>query len=90
MKLKNPLRKKKPYRMHDDSVTTSGAGSPRYAGKSVTARGERMVAKQGREPGRYDAESDENPDRVEGKSTARDVTSVRPLDPILDDMPNLR
>ena len=80
-----------PYRMTDDSVTLPGKGSPRHSGKSVTLRGEELRLKRGPEPGRYDVGSEVHPERVEGKSTARDVTSVRPGDPILPNtMPNLR
>ena len=80
------------YRVEDDSVTVRGKGHPKYSGKSITARGEEQRTKHGPEPGRYDVGSRENPERVEGKSTARDVTSVRPQaqDPIIGDMPNLR
>ena len=78
------------YRMTDDSVTKQGKGSPEYSGKSVTPRGEELRQREGPEAGRYDVGVEGHPDRVAGKSTARDVTGVRPLDPILDDMPNLR
>jgi len=81
------------YRMTDDSVTVPGKGSPKYSGKSVTKRGERMRVEKGPEPGRYDIGSEKHPERTEGKSTARDVTSVRSRseDPILPKkMPNLR
>jgi hypothetical protein len=78
------------YRVGDDSVTVRGKGHPRYSGKSVTKRGEEMRARRGPEPGRYDAGEEENPERIEGRSTARDVTGVRPQDPVAKDMPNLR
>jgi len=77
------------YRVKDDSVTVRGRGSPKYSGKSVTRRGEELRNQRGAEAGRYDA-AIEGSERVAGKSTARDVTGVRPLDPVLDDMPNLR
>jgi hypothetical protein len=82
-----------PYRMEDDSVTIRGRGHPEYSGKSVTVRGERLRRDKGVEPGRYDVGSHEHPERIEGKSTARDVTSVNPTseEPILPaKMPNLR
>jgi hypothetical protein len=78
------------YRMHDDSVTVSGRGHPRYSGKSVTRRGESLRNEKGIEPGRHDMGREGHPERVGGGSTARDVTSVRPLDPVSDEMPNLR
>jgi hypothetical protein len=79
--------------MEDDSVTVPGKGHPEYAGKSVTMRGERLRRDRGAEPGRYDVGSREHPERIEGKSTARDVTGVNPAseEPILPaKMPNLR
>ena len=66
------------YRMTDDSVTLRGIGHPEYSGKTVTSRGERERRRSGLEPG-----------RVNGKSTERDVSSVRPLKPIRKDMPTL-
>ena len=79
-----------PYRMTDESVTVHGKGHPEYSGKSVTARGEEQRRKQGPEPGRFDIGPKEHPERIEGASTARDVTSVDPEDPISRTMPNLR
>ena len=82
-----------PYRVQDDSVTLKGKGSPRYSGKSVTVRGEERRHKQGPEPGRYDIGPHGHPEKMAGRSTARDVTSVRANaeDPILPKkMPNLR
>ena len=77
--------------MQDDSVTVPGKGHPEYSGKSITPRGEEQVRRQGLEPGRYVVGSHAHPERREGCSTARDVTSVRPLDPVLPNkMPNLR
>jgi hypothetical protein len=81
------------YRMGDDSVTVRGKGHPEYSGKSVTTHGERIRQEKGPEPGRFDVGSHEHPERIEGKSTARDVTSVNPEgeEPILPaKMPNLR
>jgi hypothetical protein len=82
-----------PYRMQDDSVTVRGRGHPEYSGKSVTMRGERMRSKKGAEPGRYDVGRHGHPEKEAGRSTARDVTSIRPdgQDPVLPTMmPNLR
>ena len=82
-----------PYRVQDDSVTVSGRGNPKYAGKSVTVRGEERRRRQGPEPGRHNVGSRAHPERQAGVSTARDVTSVRAdaEDPILPKkMPNLR
>jgi hypothetical protein len=76
--------------MTDDSVTRPGKGHPEYSGKSVTPRGEEQRKKKGPEPGRFDIGSRKHPERVEGVSTARDVTSVHPEDPINGKMPNLR
>jgi len=79
-----------PYRMTDDSVTKRGKGHPEYSGKSVTQRGEELRAKKGKEPGRQDVGTRRHPERIEGTSTARDVSSVRPRDPVDKKMPNLR
>jgi len=82
-----------PYRMHDDSVTVPGKGHPEHSGKSVTARGEEMRNRTGPEPGRYNVGRHGHPEKKAGRSTARDVTSVRAegADPILPKkMPNLR
>ena len=67
------------YRMTDDSVTIPGKGHPEYSGKSVTPRGEDMRRRKGVEPGRRDV-----------GSNARDVSSVRPIEPVSTKMPNLR
>ena len=80
-----------PYRVKDDSVTVRGKGHPEYSGKSVTPRGEEQRLTRGHEPGRYPVGKAGHPEKEAGRSTARDVTSVRPLDPILPKkMPNLR
>ena len=79
-----------PYRMTDNSVTVRGAGHPEYSGKSITRRGEEMRSDDGVEPGRYDVGKRGHPEREGGKSTGRDVSSVRPRDPISKKMPNLR
>jgi hypothetical protein len=81
------------YRMQDDSVTVGGKGHPEYSGKSVTRQGNHMRRKDGVEPGRYDVGKHAHPDKNAGRSTARDVTSVRSggPNPILPKkMPNLR
>ena len=78
------------YRMTDDSVTVPGIGHPEYSGKTVTARGEARRKRKGLEPGRIDQKSNVSSGRpVNGKSTERDVSSVRPLKPIRKDMPTL-
>jgi hypothetical protein len=79
-----------PYRMTDESVTRRGKGHPEYSGKSVTPRGEERRLKEGVEPGRRSVGTRAHPEREAGRSTARDVSSVRPGDPISKDMPNLR
>jgi hypothetical protein len=82
-----------PYRVQDDSVTVKGRGNPKYSGKSVTPRGEERRSKAGPDPGRYDVGPHAHPEKRAGRSTARDVTSVRSdaQDPILPKkMPNLR
>jgi hypothetical protein len=79
-----------PYRMTDDSVTVPAPGHPEYVGKSVTPRGEEARRREGPEPGRLDVGERGHPDHHDGTSTARDVSSVRPVDPISDKMPNLR
>jgi hypothetical protein len=78
------------YRMQDDSVTVRGKGHPEFSGKSVTPRGEELRNSKGVEPGRFDAVERGHPECGDGKSTARDVSSVRPLDPVSSKMPNLR
>jgi len=81
------------YRVQDDSVTKRGTGHPRYSGKSVSGRGEELRRSRGPEPGRFDVGNEEHPERIEGRSTARDTTGVRASaeDPILPTlMPNLR
>jgi len=82
-----------PYRMTDESVTVRGKGHPEFSGKSVTRQGNQMRNTEGAEPGRYDVGRHGHPDKEAGKSTARDVTSVRSSgqEPILPKkMPNLR
>ncbi len=71
------------YRMKDDSVTVKGKGHPEYSGKSVTKRGEQQREEKGPEPGRYDVSVQGHPERLAGKSTARDITGVNPENPIL-------
>jgi hypothetical protein len=76
--------------MTDDSVTVPGRGHPEYSGKSVSPRGEEVRFRKGAEPGRYTTGSHAHPEKRAGKSTARDVSSVRPQDPLDGKMPNLR
>jgi hypothetical protein len=81
------------YRMTDDSVTVRGKGHPEYVGKSITRRGEELRSTDGIEPGRCDTGPHAHPEKEAGKSSARDVTGVRPsgAEPILPEkMPNLR
>jgi hypothetical protein len=79
-----------PYRMTDESVTKRGKGHPEYSGKSVTVRGEEMRAKKGAEPGRIAVGKRGRPEPEGGTSTGRDVSSVRPRNPVSKKMPNLR
>jgi hypothetical protein len=76
--------------MHDDSVTVRGKGHPEYSGKSVTRRGEELRNEKGAEAGRRDVGRRGHPEREGGTSTARDVSSVSPEDPVSEKMPNLR
>jgi hypothetical protein len=64
-----------------DSVTKKGQpGHPENVGKSTTGRGEDVVKKHGKEPGRYEV-GEKGADRPAGKSTLRDQTGVAPKDP---------
>jgi hypothetical protein len=64
-----------------DSVTKKGQpGHPENVGKSTTGRGEDVVKKDGKEPGRYEVE-EAGSDRPVGKSTPRDLTGVAPEKP---------
>jgi hypothetical protein len=49
-----------------------------------------MRRKKGVEPGRRDVGARRHPERIEGVSSGRDVSSVRPRDPVNKKMPNLR
>ena len=60
-----------------DSVTRNEKGGPKNVGKSVTGRGEDVVKKKGKEPGRYEVE-EKGAGRPVGKSTLRDQTGVDP------------
>ena len=62
-----------------DSVTKDEPGSPKNVGKSTTRRGEDVVKKHGKEPGRYETEEKGSAGRPVGKSTLRDQTGVNPL-----------
>jgi len=63
-----------------DSVTRHEKGHPENAGKNTigTGRGENVVKKEGKEPGRYETEEKDESGRPAGKSTLRDQTSVDP------------
>ncbi len=60
-----------------DSVTRDEPGDPKNVGKSTTRKGEDVITRDGKEPGRYDTE-EKGADRPAGKSTLRDVTGVDP------------
>ena len=60
-----------------DSVTKDEKGHPKNVGKSTTRRGEDVVKKDGKEPGRYEV-GEKGADRPVGKSTLRDVTGIDP------------
>jgi hypothetical protein len=77
------------YRMKDDSVTVGGRGKPKFAGKSVTTRGE-DIRKHDIERGRYEEQHGSGASaRVVGKSTGRDVSGVAPARVIDPKMPHL-
>ena len=61
-----------------DSVTRREKGGPQNVGKSVSRRGEDVVKKKGKEPGRYEV-AEKGAGRPVGKSTMRDQTGVNPL-----------
>jgi hypothetical protein len=67
-----------------------GHTSPEKVRESTTRRGEDVVKKEGKEPGRYDAGKKGRSQRPVGKSTARDYTGVNPQDPIDPDDPDRR
>ena len=58
-----------------DSVTRDEPGHPKNVGKSAGRRGENVVKREGKEPGRYDHK--EKDGRVVGKSTPRDVSGIK-------------
>ncbi|MDP9120945.1 MAG: hypothetical protein M3O15_06170 [Acidobacteriota bacterium] len=60
-----------------DSVTKEAPGDPKNVGKSPQRRGEEVVTKEGKEPGRYEVE-EKGGGRPVGKSTPRDQTGVDP------------
>jgi hypothetical protein len=60
-----------------DSVTQDQPGDPKNVGKSTTRKGEDVITRDGKEPGRYDTE-EKGAGRPAGKSTLRDVTGVDP------------
>lgn len=69
-----------PYRHEDESFDgdPEDLKPPKGVGESTGRRGEDVVEKDGKEPGRYDIDSDDGADRLAGGSTARDRTSVGP------------
>jgi hypothetical protein len=60
-----------------DSVTRDEPGDPKNVGKSTTRRGEDILDRDGKEPGRYEVE-EKGAERPAGKSTLRDQTGVDP------------
>lgn len=54
------------------------------AGQSSGRRGEDMIAQDGKEPGRRDTGTQGASHRPTGTSTARDMTSIDPQDPVED------
>jgi hypothetical protein len=65
---------------HDSVTRHHEEGHPENVGKSTTRRGEDMLDREGKEPGRYEVE-EEGEERPVGKSTLRDVTGVNPGKP---------
>lgn len=65
---------------HDSVTKKHEPGHPENVGKSTTGRGETVVKREGKEPGRYEVE-EKGAGRPAGKSTLRDQTSVAPKDP---------
>jgi hypothetical protein len=61
-----------------DSVTRDEPGDPKNVGKSTTRRGEDILDRDGKEPGRYEVEEEAGAGRPVGKSTMRDQTGVDP------------
>ena len=64
-----------------DSVTKDEPGGPKNVGKSTTRRGEDVLKREGKEPGRYETEEKGEGGRPVGKSTMRDQTGVNPTKP---------
>jgi hypothetical protein len=62
-----------------DSVTKDEPGGPKNVGKSTTRRGEDVLKREGKEPGRYETEEKGESGRPAGKSTMRDQTGVNPV-----------
>jgi hypothetical protein len=63
--------------------TGSGEPPPDGVGESITRRGEDVVERGGKEPGRFDSGTDGTPaDRPTGGSDARDASGVDPQEPI--------
>lgn len=71
---------------HGDGDSSPGPGDPRLpsenVGQSMTARGEDIADRDGKEAGRQDTGTQGASERPTGTSTARDTTSVNPQDPI--------
>jgi hypothetical protein len=65
---------------HDSVTKKHQPGHPENVGKSVAGRGEDVVTKHGKEPGRYEVQ-EAGSDRPVGKSTPRDRTGVAPEKP---------
>jgi hypothetical protein len=58
-----------------------GDTAPDNVGESITRRGEDIVDRDGKEPGRDETGTDGSPaDRPTGTSTARDATGIDPQD----------
>jgi hypothetical protein len=74
--------------MGNDKLTDTDMdpGTPHGAGESTTRRGEDIRDEDGVEAGREPEVGTSGADRPYGKSTARDVTSIDPQDPIDPDM----
>jgi hypothetical protein len=60
---------------HDSVTKPHQPGHPENVGKSTTGKGEDVLKKHGKEPGRYEAEDKES-GRPTGKSTPRDQTGI--------------
>lgn len=76
---------------HGDGDASPDPDDPRLppvnAGQSTTARAEDIAERDGKEAGRQDTGTQGVSERPTGTSTARDVTSVNPQDPIDPESP---